>query len=98
MGTRPAWSVLTFASSLSTQITLWPTSAKQAPVTSPTYPEPMIEISMNDDCLYLLSLAQPQRQIVIRGARSVWSLALTPWIEIQIKTKLGKGFKAKSKK
>src|SRR4026208_570236 len=30
-------------------MTLWPTSAKQAPVTRPTYPEPIIEISMNQE-------------------------------------------------
>src|SRR5580704_3469576 len=46
MGINPLWRLSTFLWSLSTQTTLCPTSAKQAPVTRPTYPEPMIEISI----------------------------------------------------
>src|SRR6185369_9204896 len=38
----PCCRTFTLAESLSTQITSWPTSAKQAPVTSPTYPVPMM--------------------------------------------------------
>src|SRR3982751_2186863 len=36
----------TLRSSLSTQSTLWPRSARQAPVMSPTCPVPMIEMFM----------------------------------------------------
>src|SRR5438477_73291 len=36
----------TLRSSLSTQSTLWPRSARQAPVMSPTWPVPMIEMFM----------------------------------------------------
>src|SRR4030088_515034 len=46
MGICPFCSASTFLWSLSTQVTLCPTSAKHAPVTRPTYPEPIIEISM----------------------------------------------------
>src|SRR5881394_3637070 len=42
MGMPPAWRTLTFSLLLSTQMTWWPTSAKQVPVTRPTYPVPMI--------------------------------------------------------
>src|SRR2546430_4782587 len=42
----PALSVSIFVASQSTQTTLWPPSAKQVPVTSPTYPVPMMEIFM----------------------------------------------------
>src|SRR5580765_6521135 len=42
MGMPPAWRTLTFSLLLSTQMTWWPTSAKQVPVTKPTYPVPMI--------------------------------------------------------
>ena len=36
MGMPPARSILTFSASLSTQMTVWPPSAKQVPVTRPT--------------------------------------------------------------
>src|SRR2546426_11818651 len=39
----PACSMATFFRSLSTQTTSWPTSAKHAPVTNPTYPVPTME-------------------------------------------------------
>ena len=41
IGISPAPSARIFSSSLSTHVTLMPNSAKQAPVTSPTYPVPM---------------------------------------------------------
>src|SRR5208283_3895332 len=44
MGIPPARNTSTFFRSLSTQITSWPTSAKQAPVTKPTYPVPTMLI------------------------------------------------------
>src|SRR6266568_2574139 len=40
----PSCSMRTLDSSLSTQITRWPISAKQAAATSPTYPEPTTAI------------------------------------------------------
>src|ERR1700731_4546781 len=46
MGINPLCRLSTFLWSLSTQMTLCPTSAKQAPVTRPTYPEPIIAISI----------------------------------------------------
>src|SRR5205814_4882186 len=45
-GTRPARNTSILRASLSRQVTLWPTSAKQAPVTRPTYPEPIIDRSI----------------------------------------------------
>src|ERR1041384_494774 len=44
MGILPARSIRTFASSLSTQTTSLPLSAKHAPATSPTYPVPTTAI------------------------------------------------------
>src|SRR5438270_12463159 len=44
MGILPARSMRTLASSLSTQITSLPLSAKHAPATRPTYPVPMTAI------------------------------------------------------
>src|SRR5687768_17819398 len=44
MGILPRWSIRTLASTLSTQITSLPLSAKQAPATSPTYPVPTTAI------------------------------------------------------
>ena len=41
IGSPPAFSVAIFLSSLSMQVTSLPQSAKQVPVTSPTYPVPM---------------------------------------------------------
>src|SRR5215471_2014680 len=40
IGTTPAFSVLSFSLSLSTSVTSCPSSAKQAPATNPTYPDP----------------------------------------------------------
>src|SRR5580700_3768932 len=44
MGIFPALSVAIFDSSLSTQMTSFPFSARQAPTTSPTYPVPTTAI------------------------------------------------------
>src|SRR4026207_78953 len=44
MGIRPRRSIRTFASTLSTQMTSLPVSAKQAPTTRPTYPVPTTAI------------------------------------------------------
>src|SRR5687767_668782 len=44
MGIFPRWSIRIFASTLSTQTTSFPLSAKQAPATSPTYPVPTTAI------------------------------------------------------
>src|SRR6516164_2096203 len=43
MGTPPAWSLAMRSRSMSVQTTSCPASARQAPVTSPTYPHPMTE-------------------------------------------------------
>jgi hypothetical protein len=52
MGTPPSHNVLTFDSSLSTQVTWWPISAKQTDATSPTYPDPITQIEIGSDiCL-----------------------------------------------
>jgi len=40
---------LIFCTSLSTHMTLCPTSAKHAPVTRPTYPEPIIARSISEE-------------------------------------------------
>src|SRR5260370_2584523 len=40
----PSRKVFTLASSLSTQVTWWPISAKQTAATSPTYPEPIMHM------------------------------------------------------
>src|SRR5512146_885112 len=47
MGTAPFCSALTLAASLSTKVTSCPNSAKQAPATRPTYPEPTTAIRIN---------------------------------------------------
>ena len=39
-----SWAIL--SASLSTQVTMWPKSAKQAPEIRPTYPEPIIAMRM----------------------------------------------------
>ena len=44
MGIRPFFSLRSFSASLSTHTTLLPNSARQVPVTSPTYPEPIMHI------------------------------------------------------
>src|SRR5947199_1866436 len=44
MGTWPAFKAASFCSSLSTRITSCPRSAKHAPATSPTYPDPTTAI------------------------------------------------------
>src|SRR6478752_6930305 len=44
MGIRPRRSIRTFASTLSTQTTSLPVSARQAPTTRPTYPVPTTAI------------------------------------------------------
>ncbi len=49
MGTPPSQRCFTRASSLSTQTTWWPMSAKQTAATSPTYPEPMTQIDTGFD-------------------------------------------------
>src|SRR2546426_12833086 len=46
MGMRPARRAIIFSSSLSTQTTSLPRSAKTAPVTSPTYPLPTTQMFM----------------------------------------------------
>src|SRR5262245_49909423 len=48
MGILRDLSSLIFRSSLSTQRTLWPRSARQAPVMRPTWPVPMIETFMSE--------------------------------------------------
>src|SRR4051812_31033054 len=47
MGISPRRSISTLRASLSMQITSLPHSAKQVPVTSPTYPVPMTAIFMS---------------------------------------------------
>src|SRR6266849_4658256 len=44
IGTSPRFSAASFFWSLSTTITSWPRSAKHAPATRPTYPEPITAI------------------------------------------------------
>src|SRR6478736_1695446 len=44
MGHSPRCSSASLRSSLSTKRTLWPNSAKQAPATRPTYPDPTTAI------------------------------------------------------
>src|SRR5260370_36649278 len=46
MSESPAWSAATLRSSLSTQMTSWPISAKQTAATRPTYPDPTTAILM----------------------------------------------------
>src|SRR5260370_14627713 len=46
MSESPAWSAATLRSSLSTQMTWWPISAKQTAATRPTYPDPTTAILM----------------------------------------------------
>src|SRR5271170_2283413 len=46
MGTCPSLRAASLRSSLSTRMTSWPRSAKQAPATNPTYPEPTTAIRM----------------------------------------------------
>src|SRR2546423_3577736 len=71
---------------------LWPTSAKQAPVTRPTYPEPIIDRSMCKVIPTKWRECYPNstvpRSILSRAAR----------IEIQIKPEFRKRLQGKSKK
>ena len=46
MGISPRWRAAIFAASLSTQTTFIPKSARQAPVTRPTYPVPIMQMFM----------------------------------------------------
>src|SRR5947209_91022 len=50
MGTSPSWRRRILSASMSIQTTSLPRSAKQAPVTRPTYPVPMTAIFMTNDC------------------------------------------------
>src|ERR1700731_1125527 len=65
MGIFPSLSIAIFDSSLSTQMTSFPFSARQAPTTSPTYPVPTIAIFI----LYLSLGAAPCRISLRDGAR-----------------------------
>src|SRR5260221_13327391 len=65
MGIFPALSVAIVDSSLSTQTTSCPFSARQAPTTSPTYPVPTTAIFI----LYLSLDRAPCRRLARRGAR-----------------------------
>src|SRR5437016_8450248 len=65
MGIFPSLSIAIFDSSLSTQMTSFPFSARQAPTTSPTYPVPTIAIFI----LYLSLGAAPQTSV--RGGARV---------------------------
>jgi len=47
MGIIPFFILSTFSASISTHTTLFPVSAKQVPVTKPTYPVPITAIFMN---------------------------------------------------
>src|SRR5438270_13482674 len=44
MGSMPCWRCSIFSGMISTQVTRLPKSAKQVPVTSPTYPVPMTQM------------------------------------------------------
>src|SRR6187455_3060935 len=50
IGTTPPRRPSIFAASRSTQTISWPSSDRQAPATSPTYPEPMISNFMSASC------------------------------------------------
>src|ERR1700756_2772346 len=52
MGILPSCIILTFFSFISTQITWFPVSAKQVPVTKPTYPVPTTAIFTKVFCFY----------------------------------------------
>src|SRR5438128_9283787 len=60
MGTSPFFNWVTLASLLSTQTTVLPVSAKQVPVTKPTYPVPTtaIFIMIYPLCNYLLQYSK----------------------------------------
>ena len=58
--------VLTLASSLSTQMTRWPISAKQTVATSPTYPDPITQIETGFDILWRYLLGGFPRELAAR--------------------------------
>src|SRR5438309_4797117 len=86
IGTLPARKISIFRESLSTQVTLWPTSAKQAPVTRPTYPEPMIETSIR-----LLFLTNG-RECYANLSCSRLILTCATRVKVEIKAEPGKCF------
>src|ERR1700691_3852042 len=66
MGSFPARRVTILDSSLSVQVTSCPISAKQAPVTKPTYPQPITEIRkirISPAWIPLPTLAQNARRL-----------------------------------
>src|SRR5579863_6939928 len=58
MGTSPCWRAATLASSVSTQTTSFPESAKQVPATRPTYPVPTTHTFMAGKLSGFLGFAQ----------------------------------------
>src|SRR5215469_1402284 len=64
MGTPPAWSLAMRSRSMSVHTTSCPASARQAPVTSPTYPHPMTERRNGKPPSTELNGQQPARFLV----------------------------------
>src|SRR5260370_19104516 len=74
-------------------MTLWPTSAKHAPVTRPTYPEPMIARSISEKRTQANQPQRKQKALKKLGiVRSLRSLSLGIRIEVQIKSKFRECF------
>src|SRR5579859_1916480 len=91
MGTCPLRKAANFRWSLSTKMTSWPRSAKQAPATNPTYPEPTTAIRIADSSAHL----QPAKLTIFRAERfyNVRKPVWVPWSKNFAQgTKLGSGF------
>ena len=52
MGTSPSLSMPIFSASISMQITLFPISARQVPLTKPTYPVPIIPTVFSFEAIF----------------------------------------------
>src|SRR6266481_1860072 len=91
MGTSPRLSAASFFSSLSTKMTSWPRSAKQAPATKPTYPEPTTAICMRPfspkgqiDLQQHVTGKELTLSAYVNGANQVESLMGTPFEAIRV--------------
>src|SRR5438552_14158516 len=72
MGEIPRFRSAIFVSSLSTQVTSMPKSARHAPVTSPTYPVPTMQMFMRE--------SPPE---VVRNRRSLADLRASPTEQVE---------------
>src|SRR5690242_1835066 len=71
MGTPPALSLAMRSASISVQTTSWPASARQAPVTSPTYPHPMTESRKERSFIYC-GIPRPLTRLVPNFEFLLW--------------------------